>query len=65
MDQADQQMWLTPEEAAKILRISVWTIWKALERGDFDQYGARRIGRNWRIPRAAVIPTTEARSNGG
>lgn len=43
---------LTPEEVGKILRLSRSTISRYLKAGEFT--GAIHIGRQWRIPRAAV-----------
>lgn len=44
--------YLTVREAAKLLRVTEWTIRKHLREGVYP--GAIRPGRNWLIPRADV-----------
>jgi excisionase family DNA binding protein len=39
--------YLTPEEAAEVLGVSVGTIYKRLQSGDLAGF---QLGRNWRIP---------------
>ena len=39
--------YLTPEEAAEVLGVSVATIYKRLQSGDLAGF---QLGRNWRIP---------------
>ncbi|QFG08538.1 helix-turn-helix DNA binding protein [Gordonia phage ASerpRocky] len=43
---------MTVQEAAKLLRVTDWTIRKHLRNGVYP--GAIRPGRNWLIPRADV-----------
>jgi excisionase family DNA binding protein len=44
-------LFLTPQQAAAALQISVVTIYRAVDRG---QLAAARVGRALRIPRAAL-----------
>lgn len=51
-----QDQWYTTEEAAELLKVSVWTIRGWLRDGSLE---GRKVGRGrgqWRIPRHAVIP---------
>lgn len=62
MADLEHAVWLTPEEAAGILRVSVWSVWKALKRGDVK--GAMKLGGQWRIPRRAVMPNAGGDDDG-
>lgn len=44
---------LTVDEAAQLLRLNRKTVYEALARGEIP--GARRIGRSYRIARAALL----------
>ena len=51
----DSPVYLTPLEAAEILRVDRRTIYEWLETGKLK---AKKIGGTWRIPRAEVFPPT-------
>jgi excisionase family DNA binding protein len=42
---------LTPEEAARYLRVNTQTVYRALRRGRLP---GGKVGRQWRIPKAAL-----------
>ncbi len=44
---------LTPIEAAKLLRISRQTLYLLIESGEIS---AKRVGGQWRIPRESIEP---------
>lgn len=46
--------YLTPEEAAKILRVDRRTVYEWLRSGKLK---AVQFGRTWRIPRNSVVPS--------
>lgn len=50
--------WLTPDEAADLLRVNRETIYNQIRRGALP---ATRMGRVYRIPRAAVKPADPGR----
>lgn len=43
--------YLTPEEAAEVLEISVAAVYRRLRSGDLAGF---QLGRQWRIPRQAI-----------
>lgn len=45
------QEWLTPTETAALLRVSVQTIYQAIQRGEIPHV---RLGRTYRIPRSRL-----------
>jgi excisionase family DNA binding protein len=47
---------LTADEAAALLRVSRWVVYRALEAGRIP--GARRIGKEWRIMRSALLDSS-------
>jgi len=53
----DESQLLTTSEAAEFLRLHVRTIRRMARRNDIP---ARRVGKQWRIPKAALIRWTEA-----
>lgn len=51
-DDDDLPPFLTPREAARRLRVSVWAVYEAVKA---ETLPALRVGRNIRIPRHAVV----------
>lgn len=49
---------LTVEEAGEYLKVSKYTIWRMIKRGDIP---AKKAGRRWRISRFAILKWLEDR----
>ena len=49
-----QELYYTPEDVAKILRMHVVSIRRMCREGQFE--GARKFGRDWYIPRTSIDP---------
>jgi len=56
----DEMIYLTPEEVAKKLRVTTWTIYNLL-RG--ENYLLFRVGAQWRIPQEEVNAMIERSVN--
>jgi excisionase family DNA binding protein len=58
---ADQSndVWLTPEEWADLLRVHRQTVYRELRAGNLP--GVIKIGNQWRIPKNAALKTLAAR----
>ena len=57
--QVEDVSFITPEEAASYLRLDRTTVYRLIDSGEIP---ARRIGRQWRIPKAeldSMLETTK------
>jgi excisionase family DNA binding protein len=61
VEQADADDWLTQQEAAARLRVSVRTIWRKAERGEFHARDVRRIGPRRLLLRASAVERHRAK----
>ena len=51
--------WLTIPETARVLAVQVDTVRRLIHQGRIP--GARKVGRDWRVPRRWALPDPEAR----
>jgi len=56
----DEMIYLTPEEVAKKLRVTTWTIYNLIKRGELPAF---RVGAQWRIPQEEVNAMIERSVN--
>jgi len=56
----DEMIYLTPEEVAKKLRVTTWTIYNLIKRGELNAF---RVGAQWRIPQEEVNAMIERSVN--
>ena len=54
--------WMTPDEAGKFLRIGRSTLYERLRSGEIN---SRRFGRQFRIAKEVLRPTSESAGLGG
>jgi putative molybdopterin biosynthesis protein len=56
----DEMKYLTTEEVAKKLRVTTWTIYNLIKRGELNAF---RVGAQWRIPQEEVNAMIERSVN--